>query len=216
MIPIRYHKYGIGSLLVEWESVIDSNLITVISNCEKQLRYSFQKSIVGLVPAYNSLLVHFNYKMNTHKQIIDSISKMEIDPGVNKKSTTHNIEVDYGEKFETDLAFLSETLQLEPREIIEIHTLSVYTVHFIGFLPGFPYLSGLDQRLHCPRRPNPRIKIPAGSVAIGGQHTGIYPSSSPGGWHIIGHTNAKLIDLAKDQPCLLKSGDTIQFLPVKS
>ena len=86
---------------------------------------------------------------------------------------------------------------------------------FLGFVPGFPYLHGLNSQLFTPRRDNPRVSVPKGAIAIGADQTGIYPENSPGGWHIIAHTDACLFDATASNPCLFKPGDTLEFVPVK-
>jgi inhibitor of KinA len=109
--------------------------------------------------------------------------------------------------------------QMTIAQICELHTAPVYKVYMIGFAPGFPYLGDLDPRLFTPRRPVPRTKVKPGTVAIGGEHTGIYPVESPGGWNIIGHTPVKIFDVARGVPpgsdedmFLLKPGDRVKFV----
>ena len=98
--------------------------------------------------------------------------------------------------------------------MIHIHHSKPYTLHFYGFLPGFMYLGGLDERLFSPRKEKPERLIPAGTVAIGGQQTGIYPSDSPGGWHAIGKSPISLFDIRHDPPFPADIGDKIRFLPI--
>lgn len=97
-------------------------------------------------------------------------------------------------------------------EFAKLHAEPIYDVYFIGFQPGFAYLGGLNELLHTPRLSTPRLKIPAGSVGIGGAQTGIYPYQSPGGWNIIGNTKAKLFDVNSENPSLLKAGDRLKFV----
>ena len=92
-----------------------------------------------------------------------------------------------------------------------LHSQAVYTVFFLGFQPGFAYLGGLPEALHTPRRAQPRLKVKAGSVGIGGAQTGVYPLSSPGGWNLIGHTSTPVFDPAAAAPCWLAPGDTVRF-----
>lgn len=117
-----------------------------------------------------------------------------------------------------DMVYLAEALGLTVEKIIEIHSNPVYEVLMMGFLPGFPYLSGLDERIHFPRKSVPSMKVKAGSVAIGGGQTGIYPLDSPGGWHVIGHTDMKLFTpkfVGSSEPfTLLKAGDQLKFIPL--
>src|SRR5262249_52010657 len=96
-----------------------------------------------------------------------------------------------------DLDRVAKLRDLSPREICELHCAPIYRVYLLGFAPGFPYLGDLDPRLHTPRLASPRLNVPAGSVAIGGAHTGIYPVESPAGWNIIGHTSEKIFDVTR-------------------
>ena len=101
-------------------------------------------------------------------------------------------------------------------EAIGLHSEAVYRVYMLGFLPGFAYMGTVDPRIAAPRRATPRTNVPAGSVAIAGPQTGIYPSDTPGGWQIVGRTPVRLFDLARSEPCLLKAGDAVQFFPTDS
>lgn len=125
---------------------------------------------------------------------------------------THTIKVRYGGDAGPDLARLAGQAGLDPASYVARHCAAEYTVAFLGFQPGFPYLRGLPQALHAPRRATPRVHVPAGSVAIGGTYTGIYPASGPGGWHIIGHTEAVLFDPDRPDPALLLPGDQVRFV----
>ena len=123
------------------------------------------------------------------------------------------IPVIYGGESGPDLTVVAEHAALTPRQVVELHSSSDYVVFFIGFQPGFPYLGGLDPRLHIPRRGEPRVAVPAGSVGIGGSQTGIYPLASPGGWQLIGQTRTALFDPLQQPPTLLRPGDRIRFVP---
>lgn len=125
---------------------------------------------------------------------------------------TVEIPVRYGGDHGPDLAQVARYTGLSGQSVIERHAAGTYDVLCLGFQPGFPYLHGLDPALHTPRRETPRPRIPAGSVAIGADRTGIYPSSSPGGWHIIGHTSRVLFDAGNpEHPTLLLPGDRVRF-----
>lgn len=112
-----------------------------------------------------------------------------------------------------DLADVAELTGLDPNTVVELHSGTSYTVRFCGFSPGFGYLDGLDERLHVPRRDEPRTAVPAGSVAIAGEFTGVYPRASPGGWRLLGHTDAPLWDSDRTPPALLTPGVTVRFVP---
>jgi inhibitor of KinA len=124
------------------------------------------------------------------------------------------IPVAYGGAFGPDLAELAQHHGLTEEEVVALHSGGEYRVHMIGFSPGFPFLGGLTERLATPRRASPRLRIPAGTVAIGGPQTGIYPMESPGGWNLIGRTPLALFLPAEDPPCLLEAGDRIRFRPI--
>jgi KipI family sensor histidine kinase inhibitor len=110
-----------------------------------------------------------------------------------------------------DLPEVARLTGLEPEEVVRRHTAPLYTVAFLGFSPGFPYLVGLDPALAVPRRDSPRTSIPAGSVGLAGDQTGIYPTASPGGWRLIGRTEVILFDPGRDPPALLGPGDRLRF-----
>ncbi|HGO5856104.1 TPA: 5-oxoprolinase subunit PxpB [Mannheimia haemolytica] len=122
------------------------------------------------------------------------------------------IPVHYGGEFGEDLFEVAQFHNTTPEEIIRRHTEPTYTVFMIGFQPGFPYLNGLPQNLHTPRRNVPRTKVPAGSVGIGGSQTGIYPFTSPGGWQLLGRTELPLFDIQHNPPTLLTAGDNVRFV----
>ncbi len=98
------------------------------------------------------------------------------------------------------------------QEVVERHTAPTYRCAFCGFAPGFAYLTGLDPALHLPRRPTPRTRVPAGSVAIAAEYAAVYPSASPGGWHLIGHTDATMWDATRDEPALVRPGTLVRFV----
>jgi inhibitor of KinA len=124
------------------------------------------------------------------------------------------IPVCYGGEFGADLDFVAKHANLTPGEVIEIHSAADYLVHMIGFAPGFPYLGGMSSKIAAPRRSSPRLKVPAGSVGIAGEQTGIYPLETPGGWQLIGRTPLALFRPEQDPPTLLQPGDIVRFRPI--
>ncbi len=114
-----------------------------------------------------------------------------------------------------DLAEVARLTGLSPAEVVAAHTGSLWRVGFGGFAPGFAYLVGGDPRLHVPRRDEPRERVPAGSVGLAGEHSGVYPRSSPGGWQLIGRTDAVLWDVDRDPPALLHPGGQVRFVAVE-
>lgn len=128
-----------------------------------------------------------------------------------RPSRTVRIPVHYGGEFGPDLEHLARLTGLDPDEVVMRHSQAIYRVHCLGFLAGFAYLGGLDSRLFCARKTTPALRVAPGSIAIGGQSTGIYPTESPGGWHVIGQTMLRLFDPAGREPTLLRAGDSVRF-----
>ncbi|MFM0480640.1 5-oxoprolinase subunit PxpB [Paraburkholderia strydomiana] len=121
------------------------------------------------------------------------------------------VPVQYGGEFGPDLGAVANHTGLSVREVIERHSGGEYVVFFLGFQPGFAYMGGLEEALHTPRRASPRLEVPAGSVGIGGEQTGIYPATSPGGWQLIGRTELPLFDPTRRPPTLFQPGDRVRF-----
>ena len=124
------------------------------------------------------------------------------------------VPVCYDPEFALDLELVAKDCGLPPNEIVERHAAARYEVRFVGFTPGFPYLGGLPAALATPRRATPRTAVPAGSVAIAGGQSGIYPLASPGGWNIIGRTPLRLFDVAREEPALFAAGDRVRFVAI--
>ncbi len=125
------------------------------------------------------------------------------------------IPVIYGGEAGPDLRQVADHAGMTEKQVVALHSSTDYAVFFIGFQPGFPYLAGLDARLHMPRRAEPRVAVPAGSVGIGGSQTGVYPLVSPGGWQLIGRTQVALFTSSQQPPTLLRPGDNVRFVPQK-
>lgn len=125
------------------------------------------------------------------------------------------IPVIYGGEAGPDLAEVAQHSGLSEKQVVELHSSIEYVVWFLGFQPGFPYLGGLPAQLAMPRRAEPRLSVPAGSVGIGGVQTGIYPLATPGGWQLLGRTPLALFDPTRQQPVLLRAGDRVRFVPQK-
>lgn len=134
----------------------------------------------------------------------------------NTKPRTVEVPVGYGGDLGPDLGRVAAQAKLSSEEVVKRHARAEYRVHLIGFAPGFPYLGGLPKELVTPRHAKPRMAVPAGSVGIGGEQTGIYPQVTPGGWNLIGRTPLRLFRPHEDPPVLLQPGDIVKFRPVSS
>ena len=169
------------------------------------------KAVLDVVPAYSSILIEYNNKIAGPDELKRYIKKVKPGPDVSNGRLI-NIPVVYGGQAGPDLKKVSEANGISQEEVIKIHSSSEYRVYMLGFMPGFCYLGGMDERIACDRLDKPRLKIPAGSVGIAGMQTGIYPEESPGGWNIIGKTNFKFYRPNEEEPFPIKAGDIVKFV----
>ena len=166
-----------------------------------------------LVPGMNNLCVELDPAAPRLEQLPDELlAGWRSAKPVLRSSRRIDIPVEYGGAAGPDLEEVAQHAGLLPAEVVQRHCATEYVVYFLGFLPGFAYLGGLDPQLATPRRREPRIAVPAGSVGIGGEQTGVYPWTSPGGWQLIGRTTVRLFDPAWPSPALLSAGDTVRFV----
>ena len=164
-----------------------------------------------LVPAARTLMVSFDPQLTTRRRLMESICAIDLSVRSSRQGDTHEIPVVYDGEDLTDVAqMLGQTVE----EVVRRHSQATYTVAFTGFAPGFAYMTCDDPTLDVPRRKSPRVRIPAGSVALGGKFSGIYPSDSPGGWQLLGRTPLKMWDTARNPAALLAPGDRVRFRPV--
>jgi inhibitor of KinA len=176
------------------------------------------RGILNLHPAYVSVLVEFDPRLRRHAEI-EALIRERLESGQSAHAPAQpqrivEIPVRYGGEFGPDLEEVARHAGLSPERVVDLHASARYLVHFLGFSPGFPYLGGLPPELATPRLAVPRKLAPAGSVAIGGSHAGIYPMDSPGGWRILGRTPVRLFDADASPPALLAMGDRVRFLPI--
>lgn len=169
-----------------------------------------------VVPGPGNLLLVMTRGTTTEQLLQQAETLWQSCDQAGEGSALIEIPVNYGGKHGPDLPQLSRYTGLAVEEIIRRHSAPEYLVQCLGFMAGFAYLGGLDPALAMPRKKTPAARIPAGAVAIGGAFTSIYPSETPGGWHIIGHTDTRLFDPQADSPCLFKPGDRVRFVSVES
>jgi inhibitor of KinA len=204
---------GERAILIDFEPIIDEILLEKILFSKEAIEKSILKDKVEVINTYHSLLVLYH---NTIENIYDEVLVLKSccdTANIGKKinSYIYHVPVCYDEEFGLDLKLISKQNKLSIPEIIQLHTSSVYTVYFIGFLPGFLYLGGLDKRLKISRKETPRMEVQKGAVGIGENQTGIYPKTSPGGWQIIGNSPVSFFDKYADPPCVISPGDKVKF-----
>jgi inhibitor of KinA len=213
------------AVTIQFGNTIDLGLLNEVSGFNELLHENPFPGFRTTVPAYATLTVFFDPLVVAHSAMtgVDGFDKVVNYLGnlhQQKKTTslktgeTITIPVCYGGAFGPDLEEVAGIHQLSVDEVISLHSKAVYTVYMIGFVPGFAYLGGMTEQLASPRKETPRAAVPAGSVGIAGEQTGVYPLQTPGGWQIIGQTPLRLFDAARPQPSLLKAGDKVVFTPI--
>ncbi len=214
---LQYKRYSESAILIEWPSQIDENILKDLLLFKKNIERVYIKEIVEVISAYNSLLIYYNITIeDVYSKIFDLKELyLSINDVLMQKNKLWKIPVCYSLKLAPDLGSFLKSKSLTIDELIVLHTTPLYRVYFLGFLPGFFYLGGLNEKLNLPRKTTPALKVAKGSVAIGGNQTGVYPSDSPGGWHVIGRSPIDFFDLKKDAPCFVEPNDLIQFVSVK-
>ncbi|WP_133649560.1 5-oxoprolinase subunit PxpB [Paraburkholderia flava] len=168
--------------------------------------------VVEVVPGMNNLTIVFD-PLAADADALAASLREAWDKAGDTPATSREVEipVQYGGKFGPDLDVVARHTGLSAEEVVRRHAGGNYVVFFLGFQPGFAYMGGLEDALHTPRRSEPRLEVPAGSVGIGGAQTGLYPAVSPGGWQLIGHTDVPLFDPSRTPPTLLQPGDRVRF-----
>lgn len=216
MQEIKILTAGDSSLLIEFGQEISPEINRKITATVQLMKKQQIEGVVDIIPAFCSLLINYNPRVISYDELksrMQGLVKVDAKAEQGKKRV-FEIPVCYGGKYGPDLNAIAEHAGLTPEEVIEIHSSRDYLIYMLGFLPGFTYLGGLDERIHTPRLANPRVKISAGSVGIGGSQTGIYPLDSPGGWQLMGMTPVKTYDPERETPILVEAGDYIRFVPV--
>jgi KipI family sensor histidine kinase inhibitor len=217
MPDARLVAAGDALMLLELENMIDPDVnaraIAIASTIEA-LRIP---GVTDVVPTYRSVGVYFDPLRTRHEQLVDALERCARDETPAPRETrVIEVPVVYGGDAGPDLADVAAHAGIPETEVIERHSRVVYRVYMLGFVPGFAYMGVVDERLRIPRRPTPRLRVPAQSVAIAAFQTGIYPADTPGGWWILGRSVLAPFDPARAEPFLFRAGDSVRFVPVNS
>lgn len=216
MEAFRICPVGDQAVLCEFDNVIDVQTNDCVQYLAAQIKAAQPKGVTEVLPAYRSLLIFYDQKKTTYRKLLPVLKKFSAMQAakVQEKKRIRIVPCHYGGEEGPDLGEMSRELGRSEAEIIQIHQSVDYKIYMLGFLPGFVYLGGLDERIHMPRLSVPRTKIPARSVGIGGSQTGVYPMDSPGGWRLIGRTPLSFYDQTADPPVLCRAGEYIRFVSV--
>jgi KipI family sensor histidine kinase inhibitor len=213
---VRFQPASDQSLLVYFGHQITLHANERIRKLLKLLLSEPIENVRNLHPAYCSLLVKFDPLKMTHAELETILQGylVRLDSIALPDPRKIEIPVCYGGEFGPDLAEVAALHEMTPAQAVALHTSVTYVVYFLGFVPGYPYLGELPAALATPRLPNPRKQVPAGSVAIGGNQTGIYPFATPGGWRLIGRTPLALFRPQSANLSLLSIGDRVRFVSI--
>ena len=215
MENVRFLPCGDQAVTVEWGSTIDEHINRQVHAFARKVEALSHPAITEVVPTYRSATVHYRPEVLSYEELKQLLlSLTQGGPEEAEELPVVEIPVCYGGEYGPDLEEVAQHCSLTPEEVIARHTAPTYRIYMLGFTPGFPYLGGMDPSIAAPRRKEPRIHIPAGSVGIAGEQTGVYPIVSPGGWQLIGRTPLRLFDPQREQPILLSAGAGIRFVPI--
>ncbi|WP_270180486.1 5-oxoprolinase subunit PxpB [Alkalihalobacillus sp. CinArs1] len=212
---VTLHPLGEACVKITYHEEVSHSLTSRIQAFCRELASLNKEGITEWVPAYDSVTVYYEPWVLNYDEITDILEDITaVATEASEKKVVITVPTLYGGEHGPDLEDLAKEKGMSQDDIIKLHTNEDYLINMIGFLPGFPYLSGLNERIAAPRLESPRQKVPAGSVGIAEAQTGVYPIESPGGWNIIGQTPLRLFQPEKDDPFLLNQGDYLRFQPV--
>jgi KipI family sensor histidine kinase inhibitor len=204
---MRLLPCGDAALLAELDDL--SDVLALRSAIDTERERGGLAEVLDVVPAARTVLVRCRPVQGGLSRVAERLTQLDVTHHTSDEGPQVEIEVCYDGP---DLADVAGLTGLSQDEVVQLHTEAEWTVAFTGFLPGFGYLVGGDERLTVPRRDESRTKVPAGSVGLAGEFTGAYPRESPGGWQLIGRTEARLWDPDREQPALLAPGTRVTFI----
>lgn len=211
----RFLSAGDRALVVEFGDRVDRALSDEVLRLNAVIRSGGLNGVVETVPTFRSLMVHYDPLLTTRANLEVAITRMlDREPVSRVAARVWRVPVCYEGEFAPDLTEVARLTRLTRSEVVALHSGRRYHVYMLGFLPGFPYMGDLPEELALPRRADPRVRVPAGSISIATSLTAIYPYESPGGWHLIGATPICLFDPERAHPALFAPGDAIVFNPI--
>jgi KipI family sensor histidine kinase inhibitor len=215
----RYLVAGDQDMVVEFGDEVDMRLNQKVHSMVSAMKQARFDGVRELIPTYRSILVNYDPSIISFAALQGKLKALENRLDLMSLPSPRQVEIPvvfgYGEPYESDIEFVAQHSKLgSAQEVIELFASGDYLVYMIGFLPGFAYLGGMPKKLATPRLDRPRISVPAGSVGIAGEQSGIYPLDSPGGWRCIGRTALKLFEPSWQPPSLLQAGDRVRFVSI--
>jgi len=216
MSTFRIVPVGDATLVAEFEERIDPAVNARAVATAETLRAASIAGVRDVVPTYRSVAVYFDPLLTDHGGLVRRLEEAAAEPARAGSGDRPLIRVPvcYGDDFGPDLPEIARFAHASETEVVEIHTSRTYRVFMLGFMPGFAYMGMVDSRIAAPRRENPRVRVPRGSVCVAGVQTSVHPVDAPSGWHLIGRTPVRPFDLARPNPFLMKPADEVQFYAI--
>lgn len=214
---MKFLKAGDSALVIELGNEISSNINFKLKKITEFLDKLNKKGIKDLLPTYRSIIIYYNplvLSFTEIKKLVEENCKFENSEEEKIEKEIVEIPVLYGGEYGPDIENIAKHNKLSVEDVIKIHTSGEYLIYMLGFTPGFPYLGGMSKEIATPRLKEPRTKIPAGSVGIAGEQTGVYPIESPGGWQLLGRSPLNFFNPKSEKPFLLKAGQYIKFISI--
>jgi KipI family sensor histidine kinase inhibitor len=207
---------GDSAIIVEFEERIDPRVNARAIAFAEALQAAHIAGVRDVVPTYRSVAIYYDPLRTDSRALMSQIEHAagRPTPESSVARAPVRIPVCYGGELGPDLAGVAAFGKMSEDDVVVVHSAPTYRVFMLGFVPGFAYLGIVDDRIAMPRHSSPRVRVPLGSVGIAGVQTGIYPAETPGGWQLIGRTPIKPFDPAREQPFLMKAGDSVQFYPI--
>lgn len=217
---------GENSLIIYFSAEMNPDISRLLLSVKQQITATFTHEIIDIIVSYGSILVVYNQRVTDHfslcsnlKALLVSVEanieqKGELNSATINTQSTIELPVYYSTESGPDLLAIAERCDIAPNDVIKLHHQQKYKVYAIGFAPGFAYLGQVNEKIATPRKSTPRLKVPKGAVGIADQQTAIYPSTSPGGWNIIGNCPISMFDALSEPSMPVQVGDTVTFTPI--
>jgi inhibitor of KinA len=221
-VSFRILDAGDAALTIEFGSIIDPALLAEVNALDAAVLRRKQAGelpgVIETMPTFRSLTVFFDPLVTDRDAVLATLQPLiaAAEHGSTTDGRHWRLPVCYEGEAAPDLAEVAGAIGIGEDEVVALHSGAEYLVYMIGFLPGFPFMGDLPAPLRLPRRAQPRVRVPAGSVAIATGLTAIYPWESPGGWHLLGRCPVPLFDAGRTSPSLLAAGDRVRFVPVSA
>jgi KipI family sensor histidine kinase inhibitor len=216
-VAVKFLPSADSAVIVEFGDCVDRAVSDQVLGLAARMRAADIAGVIELVPTFRSLMVQYDPLRTGSAELIGAIqSLLTSETALDRKRRLWRVPVCYESDFAPDLANVARQTKLAPEEVVALHSGTRYHVYMIGFVPGFPYMGDLAEALVLPRRADPRIRVPPGSVAIATSMTAIYPLESPGGWHLVGTTPIRIFDRLASPPALFAPGDAVEFEAIDS